>query len=77
MQIQAADLFDDVPVDVHYPLPDYRQPAMGFASHPPLPATEAACSSVLTLPCFPELEDAEVDAIARAVNAWQPVLEAA
>ena len=33
-----------------------------------LPQTEAAAGSVLTLPCFPELTDAEVDAVISACN---------
>lgn len=61
-----------VPTDVHFPLPDYRQPALA----PSLPrvldleATERACGEVLTLPCFPELTDAEITAIVDRLNAW-------
>jgi dTDP-4-amino-4,6-dideoxygalactose transaminase len=40
---------------------------------PALPHTERACAEVLSLPCYPELTDAEVDAVAAACNAWQPV----
>lgn len=58
-----------VATEVHYPVPDHRQPA-----HPapeclgPLPVTEAACATALTLPCFPGLEDAEVDRVIAAVR---------
>jgi aminotransferase EvaB len=59
--------------DVHYPNPDYRQPAWSaFAPAQPLAATERACAEVLTLPCFPEMRDDEVDRVAEAVNAWRP-----
>lgn len=59
--------------DVHYPTPDYWQPAIadnypGLA----LPMTESVCAEVLTLPCFPELTDAECDAVITACNAWVP-----
>jgi dTDP-4-amino-4,6-dideoxygalactose transaminase len=58
--------------DVHYPLPDHRQPGGGDARPAPLPATERACAEVLTLPCFPGLSDAEVSAVVDACNAWTP-----
>lgn len=62
-----------VPVDIHYPLPDYRQEALrAIVDATPLPHTEAACASVLTLPCFPEMHDAEVDAVSEVVNRWAP-----
>ena len=35
-----------------------------------LPVTEQLCAEVLTLPCFPELTDAEVDRSRRRVNSW-------
>lgn len=55
-----------IATDVHYPVPDYRQPSMPAAD--PLPATEDCCRTVLTLPCFPELTDAEVTRIITAVK---------
>jgi dTDP-4-amino-4,6-dideoxygalactose transaminase len=62
-----------IPFDIHYPIPDYRQHAMsGVGKQAPLPATELACSTVLTLPCFPELTFEEIDEISDAINAWSP-----
>ena len=59
--------------EVHYPVPDYRQSALaGRAPSEELPATEAACREVLSLPCFPEMSDKEVDTVAEAVNRWEP-----
>jgi len=59
--------------EVHYPVPDYRQPALaGRATAGELPSTEVACREVLSLPCFPEMSDEEVDAVAEAVNRWEP-----
>ena len=55
-----------IATDVHYPVPDYRQPSMPDADL--LPTTEDCCRTVLTLPCFPELTDAEVTRIIAAVK---------
>jgi dTDP-4-amino-4,6-dideoxygalactose transaminase len=60
-----------IATDVHYPIPDHRQPMHHdrYASIS-LPATEALCDRVLTLPCFPEMTDAEVGQVIEACNAW-------
>ncbi len=57
--------------EVHYPIPDYRQPSFA-ASFPglSLAATEQACGEILTLPCFPEMSDAEIQRVVDAVNSW-------
>jgi dTDP-3-amino-2,3,6-trideoxy-4-keto-D-glucose/dTDP-3-amino-3,4,6-trideoxy-alpha-D-glucose/dTDP-2,6-dideoxy-D-kanosamine transaminase len=56
--------------DVHYPVPDHRQPAWIKSSWAQckLPNTEMACCEVLTLPCFPELADDEVLSVASALS---------
>jgi dTDP-4-amino-4,6-dideoxygalactose transaminase len=61
-----------VATDIHYPVPDHRQPGAGAAPAKGLPHTERACAEVLSLPCYPELTDAEVDQVAAACNRWQP-----
>jgi dTDP-4-amino-4,6-dideoxygalactose transaminase len=58
--------------DIHYPIPDHRQPVFTDDAPPVLPETERACREVLTLPCFPELEEAEVQSVIDACNAWRP-----
>jgi len=57
--------------DIHYPIPDHRQPMHGdrFAAVT-LPTTDSLCERVLTLPCFPEMTAAEVDRVIAACNAW-------
>lgn len=57
--------------EVHYPVPDHRQESMRgvLFRQMPLPVTEACAREVLTLPCFPELTDGEVDEIVQAVLA--------
>lgn len=57
--------------DVHYPIPDHLQPVWGKESaRPTLPVTERFAQECLTVPCFPELTDDEVDCIIRHINAW-------
>jgi dTDP-4-amino-4,6-dideoxygalactose transaminase len=55
---------------VHYPIPDHRQPVWGdrFAGLD-LPVTEDAARRVVSIPCFPELTEHEVDRICEALRA--------
>lgn len=63
----------DIASDVHYPIPDYRQPVFGDRfSHLQLKNTEQLASEVLTLPCYPEMTGAQVDQVIAGVNTWQP-----
>lgn len=57
--------------DVHYPVPDHRQPVHGGRfDHISLPVSEALATRVLSLPCFPELSDEEVQHVISVCNAW-------
>lgn len=58
-----------VATDVHYPTPDHQQPAWADPSAA-LPVTEQFAGRVLSLPCFPELTDAEVDHVAEALASY-------
>jgi aminotransferase EvaB len=50
--------------DVHYPVPDYRQDFETGRSGPvELPVTERAADTVVSVPMFPELTEAEVDRV--------------
>jgi dTDP-4-amino-4,6-dideoxygalactose transaminase len=50
--------------DVHYPIPDHRQPVLdGAHDDLQLPVTEAAAGQILTLPCFAELTEAEIERV--------------
>jgi dTDP-3-amino-2,3,6-trideoxy-4-keto-D-glucose/dTDP-3-amino-3,4,6-trideoxy-alpha-D-glucose/dTDP-2,6-dideoxy-D-kanosamine transaminase len=51
---------------VHYPVSDHRQPFIGLPALT-LPVTEAAAAQVITLPCYPELENDEVDTVCGAL----------
>jgi dTDP-4-amino-4,6-dideoxygalactose transaminase len=55
---------------VHYPLVDDLQAScrdLGY-SRGHLPLSEAACEQVLTLPCYPELTDDEVERVILAIR---------
>ncbi len=54
---------------IHYPIPDHRQPAVVSALWRgcSLDVTEAAVESILSLPCFPELSDNEVEHVCRTI----------
>ncbi|HUX29970.1 MAG TPA: DegT/DnrJ/EryC1/StrS family aminotransferase [Thiobacillus sp.] len=62
----------DIASDVHYPIPDYRQPVFGerFVGLR-LENTERLAREILTLPCYPEMSDGEVDQVIAAVNSWR------
>lgn len=64
-RLQAAE----IGTDIHYPIPDHRQPLWGDAlADVELPVTEHAAGHVVTLPCFPELTDNEVARVCEALN---------
>jgi dTDP-3-amino-2,3,6-trideoxy-4-keto-D-glucose/dTDP-3-amino-3,4,6-trideoxy-alpha-D-glucose/dTDP-2,6-dideoxy-D-kanosamine transaminase len=60
-----------IDTDVHYPIPDDHQPGL----KPParstgLLETERATAEIVTLPCFPEMTDVEIDRVAAAIAAF-------
>lgn len=58
--------------DIHYPIPDHLQAGWMMTTAPPaaLPVTEDLAAQLLSLPCYPELNDDEVESVIRAVNEW-------
>jgi aminotransferase EvaB len=56
--------------DIHYPIPDHRQPAYAASSVGRLPETERLAMEIVTIPCFPEMEEEEISQVIDAVNAW-------
>ncbi|HZT73266.1 MAG TPA: DegT/DnrJ/EryC1/StrS family aminotransferase [Terriglobales bacterium] len=55
--------------EVYYPRAAHQQPALA-GPWPPLPEAERAAREVLSLPLFPELEDAEVERVAAALRGF-------
>ena len=62
----------NIGTDIHYPIPDHRQPVAQNEFAVSLPVTERACAEILSLPCFPAMTTAEVDYVIDACNAWAP-----
>jgi dTDP-3-amino-2,3,6-trideoxy-4-keto-D-glucose/dTDP-3-amino-3,4,6-trideoxy-alpha-D-glucose/dTDP-2,6-dideoxy-D-kanosamine transaminase len=58
-----------VGTDVHYPIADHHQPAWrdGYDDLR-LPVTEHAVRHVLTVPCFPELSEAEIERVCEVLR---------
>ncbi|MFL5925914.1 MAG: DegT/DnrJ/EryC1/StrS family aminotransferase [Gaiellaceae bacterium] len=53
---------------VHYPIADHRQPVFGGEYDGlTLPVTEAGIDRVLTVPCFPELTEPEIERVCEAL----------
>jgi len=58
--------------DIHYPIPDHLQePYKGENINVSLPITEQYCEEILTIPCFPELTDNELENVITAINEWR------
>ena len=60
-----------ISTDIHYPVPDHLQEAARHQGLPAaaLPETERAAREILTLPCYPELRDDEIERIVEALRA--------
>lgn len=56
--------------DIHYPIPDHRQPGYGGAVHAGLSETERLTAQIVTIPCFAELAEDEIRQVIQAVNSW-------
>ncbi len=55
---------------IYYPIPMHLQPALKFMGHKEgdFPAAEAACREAVSLPIYPELEDAVIERICSAIK---------
>lgn len=62
----------DISTDIHYPIPDNCQSVFcdRFTSVS-LPNTEQLAKETLTIPCYPEMTDDEVQQVVLAINSWQ------
>jgi dTDP-3-amino-2,3,6-trideoxy-4-keto-D-glucose/dTDP-3-amino-3,4,6-trideoxy-alpha-D-glucose/dTDP-2,6-dideoxy-D-kanosamine transaminase len=60
----------EISSDIHYPIPDHRQPAYAASNPAQLPETERLAREILTIPCFPEMDEEEVGRVVEAVNSW-------
>ncbi|WP_293187315.1 DegT/DnrJ/EryC1/StrS family aminotransferase [Ottowia sp.] len=69
-ELQAHLAARGIASDVHYPVPDHRQPVRAGQAAPDLPVTEAACAEVLSLPCYPGLTPAQAEQVVGAVRGF-------
>lgn len=56
--------------DIHYPIPDHLQVAYATSNTAELPDTERLAKEIVTIPCFPEMDEQEISRVIDAVNAW-------
>jgi aminotransferase EvaB len=56
--------------DIHYPIPDHQQPAYAVSGFDELPETERLANEIITIPCFPEMEEEEIRQVIDAVTSW-------
>jgi dTDP-4-amino-4,6-dideoxygalactose transaminase len=70
-----------VDAKVHYPIAIHRQEGYPWGKaadpDPKLPLTERSAASVLSLPMFPELTQAEIDYVIDACRAWESARKSA
>lgn len=61
----------DIATDIHYPIPDHRQAIFhNSMAAITLPHTEQLAREVLTLPCYPEMTNADVQRVIDVVQEW-------
>jgi dTDP-4-amino-4,6-dideoxygalactose transaminase len=75
--LQKALQDREVQTGIHYPIPVHLLPAYSELGHKrgDFPHSEQAADEVLSLPMFPELAPAQVEAVAEAVRASASTLE--
>ncbi len=64
--LRASLAEQGIACDIHYPIPDHRQSAYPGEQDCTLQVTERTCATVLTLPCFPEMSNGEIDQVIAA-----------
>lgn len=69
-RVRSALHAKKITTEIHYPVADYMQPAViaAIGQNPPLPNTQQVISEILTLPCFPEMTDSEVEYVISAIR---------
>jgi dTDP-4-amino-4,6-dideoxygalactose transaminase len=65
VRVQLAEA--GVATAIHYPLAITEQPAYRDLAGPPCPRAERWAHGCVSVPCFPELTDAEVETVGRAL----------
>lgn len=64
---------NEIASDIHYPIPDHRQPFFGTQYKDlTLKNTEELSGIILSLPCYPEMPEKDVEKVISTVNEWNP-----
>jgi dTDP-4-amino-4,6-dideoxygalactose transaminase len=71
-QVRAHLTSRGVATAVHYPRAITQQPAYQHLERRPCPVAEAWARECVTVPCFPEMSDAEVEQVAAALASLRP-----
>ena len=56
--------------DIHYPIPDHKQPAYLDSGVEGLAVTELMARQIVTVPCFNGMEEDEISRVVAAMNGW-------
>jgi dTDP-4-amino-4,6-dideoxygalactose transaminase len=67
---------EGISTGVHYPYLDTDFPTTKHLSPVPLPVSEGAKSRIVTLPCFPEMTEVEIDLVCAAIEKNNSFFEA-
>jgi dTDP-4-amino-4,6-dideoxygalactose transaminase len=59
-----------IATDIHYPIPDHRQPAYEGRVAAELIETETLAREIVTIPCFNGMEETEIRRVISAANGW-------
>jgi dTDP-3-amino-2,3,6-trideoxy-4-keto-D-glucose/dTDP-3-amino-3,4,6-trideoxy-alpha-D-glucose/dTDP-2,6-dideoxy-D-kanosamine transaminase len=71
-RLMASLKEEDVGSAIHYPVPDHHQPAFSVTAHSRrLPVTEKTSTRILSLPCYPEIQDAEIERVIDSVQRFR------
>ena len=73
-ELQAFLKEQGVQTLMHYPIPVHLQPAYGDLGYGPgaFPVAERSCSTVLSLPLYPEMEPVAVDEVVAGIRHFFP-----
>lgn len=68
-RLRASLRAEGISSEVHYPVPDHRQPGLPAAVRfTDLDVTELAAEEILTLPCFPTMTEDEIGLVASVLR---------
>jgi dTDP-3-amino-2,3,6-trideoxy-4-keto-D-glucose/dTDP-3-amino-3,4,6-trideoxy-alpha-D-glucose/dTDP-2,6-dideoxy-D-kanosamine transaminase len=56
--------------DIHYPIPDHKQPAYLDSGVEDLAVTEHMARQIVTVPCFNGMQEDEISRVVAAMNGW-------